>query len=123
MNIVEASPVQFSGGYGYRIRPSIQAELAKNNAIQFLSSHNDDIEWLFLTFGKLNSAELELTSTIVYIDQEFADAKSQLSTCEMTTRLREIKPHFNREKISGFVDDLLQKNVLKATVRAAGQPC
>jgi uncharacterized protein len=123
LNIVEASPVQFSGGYGYRIKPSIQAEFAKNNAIQFLSNHNDDIEWLFLTFGRLNSAELELTSTIVYIDQEFADANSQLSTCEMATRLQEIKPHFNSERIHGFVEDLIQKNVLKATVRASEQPC
>jgi hypothetical protein len=123
LNIVEAQPVQFSGGYGYRIKASSHAEFAKGNALRFLSIHNDDIEWLFLTFGKLNSAELELTSTIVYIDQEFADAKSQLSTCEMATRLREIKPHFSRERINGFVEDLLQKNVLKATVRASMQSC
>lgn len=123
LNIVEASPVQFSGGYGYRIKPSTQAESAKNNAIQFLSSHNGDIEWLFVTFGNLNSAELELTSTIVYIDQEFADAKSQLSTCEMATRLREIKPHFSRDKIYGLLEDLMQKHVLKSTVRASGQTC
>lgn len=123
LNIVETSPVQFPGGYGYRIKPSVQAESAKTNAIEFLSSHNEDIEWLFLTFGMLNSAELELTSTIVYIDQEFVDASSQVSTCEMATRLREIKPHFSLKKIHGFLEDLLRRNVLKATVHAPEQPC
>jgi len=123
LGIVETSPVQFSGGYGYRIKTGAQAASAKKNAASFLAKHENDIEWLFSTFGPLNSAELELTSTIVYVDQEFADSHEQLSMSQMATRLQEIKPHFGREKVDGFVETLLERNILKATVRAVGRPC
>src|ERR1700694_5809855 len=50
LHIVDVSPVEFSGGYGYRIVPGLRAESAKRNAIQFLKDHGEDINWLFSVF-------------------------------------------------------------------------
>src|SRR5258705_8499893 len=37
MRVVEVTPVEFSGGYGYRIRPGARAETAKRDAATFLA--------------------------------------------------------------------------------------
>jgi hypothetical protein len=118
LNIVKVTPVEFSGGYGYRIASGPNAESAKKNASQFLMDHGKDIDWLLSVFGTLNSAELELTSTIVYVDREFARTGTRSSTSDIAARVSEVKPHFTREQVQGFVQDLLKKHVLVSTDRS-----
>jgi hypothetical protein len=120
LNVVDVSPVEFVGGYGYRITPGLRAEFAKGNAGRFLLDHKDDIDWLFSVFGRLNSAELELTSTIVYVDREFAKKKELVSIPQIAERVSEIKPHFARDQIRGFVEELLNDGVLVSTARSVG---
>jgi hypothetical protein len=115
LNIVDVTPVEFSGGYGYQIRPGVRAEAAKRNAAQFLSKHREDVDWLFSTFGNFNSAELELASTVVYVDQELAERHERGSIDGVAQRVNDIKPHFNHEQILGFVENLLYAGVLAAT--------
>jgi len=110
--VVDVSPVEFVGGYGYRIRSGARAGWAKKNADQFLTKHKKDIDWLFSTFEGLNSAELELASTIVYVDREFSDCHQRGSVADVATRVQDIKPHFSREQVRGAVEDLLRKGVL-----------
>jgi uncharacterized protein len=115
LNIVDVTPVEFSGGYGYRIKPGGRAEGAKKNAAQFLSKYSKDIDWLFSTFGNLNSAELELASTIVYVDRELLDLHQRAPIDVVTQRVHDIKPHFSREQVRGFVEGLIDEGVLEAT--------
>ena len=118
LNIVDVAPVEFAGGYGYRITPGSKADLAKRSASQFLMDHGKDLDWLLSVFGKLNSAELELTSTIVYVDREFAKMKQHASISDVATRVNEVKPHFTREQVRGFVEDLLKQGILMSTDRS-----
>ena len=120
LDVVDVSPVEFVGGYGYRITSGARAEFAKDNASQFLIDHKDDIDWLFSVFGQLTSAELELTSTIVYVDREFSKRNELTSIPQITERVSEIKPHFTRDQVKGFVEGLLNKGVLISTGRSAG---
>lgn len=115
LNIVDVTPVEFSGGYGYRIRSGGRAEVAKNNAAQFLSKYSKDLDWLFSTFGNLNSAELELASTIVYVDRELLELRQHAPIDVVTQRVHDIKPHFTREQVRNFVEGLIDEGVLKAT--------
>ena len=117
LNIVSVTPVEFAGGYGYRITPGPKADLAKRSASQFLIDHGKDLDWLLSVFGKLNSAELELTSTIVYVDREFAKMKQHASISDVATRVNEVKPRFTREQVRGFVEDLLRQGILMSTDR------
>ncbi len=50
LNIVEVSPVEFSGGYGYRIMAGSKSNSAKQNASQFLKGLKKDLDWLFAVF-------------------------------------------------------------------------
>lgn len=119
LKIVDVTPVEFTGGYGYRIQPGSRSALAKDSARQFLNEHTKDIEWLFSVFGAMNSAQLELASTIVYVDRELAERAEKQSVDEVAARVSEIKPHFTRTQIRKFVHDLLRKEVLTATTLSA----
>lgn len=110
--VVTVTPVEFVGGYGYEIRPGGRADSAKREAAGFLGAHEHDINWLFSSFGAFNSAQLELASTIVYVDRELAKVSLRQSCDEMTARVSEIKPHFSDEQIHTYVDRLLDQRVL-----------
>jgi uncharacterized protein len=119
LGIVNVTPVQFSGGYGYRIAPGNRAESAKAEVCQFLRTHDGDISWLFRVFGSLNSAELELASTIVFVDRELSGTDDNKRLPELVDRVGEIKPHFARQQIQKFAQDLVRQGVLHTTVAGA----
>jgi hypothetical protein len=112
LDIVTIDTVQFSGGYGYRIKPGSHAENAKHEINDFLAKHNEDVDWLFEMFGHMQSADLELASTIVYVDREFAEGSQLNQKANVVTRVSQIKPHFSKKQIQTVVDDLLGKGVL-----------
>jgi hypothetical protein len=118
LHIVDVSPVEFAGGYGYRIKAGAQAESAKRNATQFLTDHRKDIDWLISVFGNFNSAELELTSTIVYVDREFEEKGQNGSASDIAARVNEIKPHFTTEQVRGFVGHLIRHGVLTSVLES-----
>lgn len=114
MNIISSTPVSFSGGYGYQIRPEVNAKEIKQEVSKFLDDHKCDIDWLFTEFGGLNSADLELASTIVYVDREFSEEHQNQEASMIVTRVNEIKPHFNKDQIQKSFDSLYSKGLLSS---------
>ena len=114
MGVVSSTPIAFSGGFGYEIRPAQNATRAKQSIESFLAEHEDDVSWLFKHFGALNSAQLELASTVVYVNREFAEAGHTAGTAEIAARVREIKPHFNKEEIEQSVESLRVSGLILA---------
>jgi hypothetical protein len=119
MNIVTSIPVSFSGGYGYHIRASANAQAVKQESNKFLSEHEDDVEWLFAEFGGMTNAELELASTIIYVDREFYGERKRFQPEEIVARVREIKPHFSQQQIEKSFDSLFDKELIISTGAAA----
>jgi hypothetical protein len=114
LNIVSSTPVSFSGGYGYQIRAGANAEKMKQTIQQFLNDHGDDIDWLFEQFAELSSADLELASTVVFVDREFSEESRHGSSTSILSRVHEIKPHFSTVQIQKFLDSLRAKRLLTA---------
>ncbi len=112
LNFVSSAAISFHGGYGYRIHPAVGAEVVKNEVKEFLVKYKDDIDWVISEFGRLNSAELELASTIVYVDREFAEVGLPDPRAHLVGLVNEIKPHFGRDQIERSVGTLQQKGVL-----------
>lgn len=112
MNIVSATPISFVGGYGYQIQAAGNAESLKQEMRSFLSDHQEDIDWLFSEFGNLSSAELELASTIIYVDREFSEMHLYQQKAEIVGLVHAIKPHFSIEKIEASFDSLLHRKLL-----------
>lgn len=114
LGAVESNVVQFSGGYGYEIRQGRNAEWLQNRASQFLEQYRPDVDWVMERFGTLKSGQLELVSTIVYVDQEAAGNDEELSLDETAEIVHEIKPHFSKDEIVKFAVWLRDDGLLRA---------
>lgn len=106
-------------GYGYRIKNCLSDEDLKELTGQFLDDHRADVDWVIAEFGAASTQDLELDSTIVYIDREASDAGARHSIDELTRRVREVKPRFNENVIRKHVEALREKDVLLA-IQAEG---
>jgi len=114
LGVVDSRVIQFSGGYGYEIRPGRNADWLQDRAARFLGHHRPDVEWVMDKFGTLKSGQLELVSTIVYVDREAADNREELSLDEIAEIVHEIKPHFSHDEIMKFADWLDDEDLLEA---------
>jgi len=106
-------PVSYATGIGYSIQPANGSDEVESLAKDFLDEHEGDIDWVIEEFGKLNATELELASTIVYIDRE--SASGQINSDELARRVHDVKPHFAIDRILGRIENLKAKNLLTAS--------
>lgn len=118
LGVVTTTIKQFSGGYGYEITPGPNANWLQNRAVAFLGQHERDIEWAMGKFGDLNSGQLELVSTIVYVDQEAAENNQSPSLDDITEIVHEIKPHFSTDKIMEFAIWLSDSRLIRSTANS-----
>jgi hypothetical protein len=109
---VKSNVVYYPGGYGYEIRPGDQNGDVKKLASEFLNQHDADINWVISEFGNLDSANLELESTIVYVDREAARNSETLSDVELIRRVSDVKPRFALSTVRDHLQSLKQKKLL-----------
>lgn len=114
LGLVESTVVQFPGGYGYEIKPGRNTEWLQKRSAKFLKQYERDVDWVIREFGTLTSGQLELVSTIVYVDQEAASNKEELSLDEIAELVKEIKPHFSTGQIMEFAVQLRDEGLLAA---------
>ena len=95
MNAVVSEAVLYPGGYGYEIRASSGNEWLAKRASVFLQKHEQDVDWVMQKFGSLTSAQLELASTIIFVDREAALTKEKLKVELIAKRVQDVKPHFS----------------------------
>ena len=104
--------VMYPSGYGYDIQPGEAAERTKNWAPEFIEAREGDVDWVLTEFGNLNATELELASTIVYVDQEWRQIGRHGSVPELAEHVNEVKPRFAREAIVRRVESLRQRHIV-----------
>ena len=111
---IESRTVLYSGGYGYEISPSSRSRAVKALAPDFIKRYAPDISWVIEEFRKFGSADLELLSTIIYVDRENARAKTRQATHALADKVQEIKPHFKKPYVQTKVEYLQQQRLLKS---------
>jgi hypothetical protein len=118
LEAVKATVVQYSGGYGYRISKADRAEATIEAGIGLLESHTGDIDWVIAEFGSHGSADLELESTVVYVDREAGRRGERLTIAELARRVNDVKPHFKEAYIAEKANNLYDKKVLLSSAPA-----
>lgn len=111
---VEISVVN-SGKGGFHIKPGEKIEFLLDKGKDFLSNHlvGDAFLKLVNQFGSYSASELELRSTIIYIDREIRDQESNPPDYERIFMLvKEVKPKFSDEEIQKAIDELRSKNYI-----------
>lgn len=112
---VESEAISYPGGYGYAIKPGPKAEWLQDRASRFLSKHKADTSWVTEKFGSYTSAQLELVSTIIYVDREAARCREKIKLQNLAQRVQEVKPHFREQDILSFAQRLADDRLLEAT--------
>ena len=114
MNAVSSEAVLYPGGYGYEIRSADGNEWLQKRASDFLSKHKTDIDWVIQHFGTLTSAQLELASTIIFVDREAAIGKEELTLNAIAKRVQDLKPHFSNQQIQLLAERLANERLLQS---------
>jgi hypothetical protein len=105
--------VIYSGGYGYKIQPADRSDSVLQVGSSFVNQHRESIEWVLREFGTHGSADLELESTIVYVDREAALQPERLTINSLAQRVRDVKPHFMESYIREKASQLSAKGLLR----------
>ena len=98
---------RYPNGYGYQIELGAEAEAIMDRARPFLSEYQEDIGWVTENFASRSAGELELLSTIVYVNREHGVS----SLDEMVDIVNDIKPRFTKESIRQEVERLQETGV------------
>jgi hypothetical protein len=100
-----------SGTGGYSIVPGERGEILREKARDFLTKPTvaGKIENLVQEFGGFWAKELELRSTIVYVERVMKRERVFLTREELAKVVRGIKPKFSKEEISQAISELERK--------------
>lgn len=109
---VSEETVLYPRGYGYEIKPGpcaddLVRELEASHAD--LAKVADEVVAEFANFG---AGELELRSTILFVERELNANGSPPDKDELAKRVGEIKPHFGKPLILNRIDEMRAKGWL-----------
>lgn len=115
LGAVESTLVHYPGGYGYEFTPGPEVERITSRARDFLADHDDDIGWVVQAFGMQSAADLEMISTIVYVDRS-AEGRGRTNTLdELSRKTVDIKPHLDPNNVRREAERLRAETYLVAT--------
>ena len=114
LDTVVEKTVIYPRGYGYEITPGPNANLLFHDLEHSDSGLASQVDEVVLEFGSLGAAELELRSTILFVDREFASVGQNTSVEAIVERVRQIKPHFDNLTIRIRVMEIAEKGYLQS---------
>jgi uncharacterized protein len=112
LGIVVEDTLLYPNGYGYAIKPGPRADrfeaiLASDNVL------GTQIDLVIREFGAHSASELELRSTVLFVDREFAGDVQEATADQISDRVKQIKPHFNTDTIRKRVLEMAEKGHLQ----------
>jgi len=99
------------GANAYQISGGSKAGSVIGNGQEFLQTHEEAINRVLERFGDRTAMELELIATIVYLLEE----NGQMGSDEMIKRVIELKPKYDRQRVSRAIGELSKYGYLKLT--------
>jgi len=99
---------RYPNGYGYQIGLGTKAEAVMDLGRPFLDEYQEDIDWVTRDFAPRTAGDLELLSTIVYVNREHRVS----SLDEIVDIVRELKPRFTEQSIRQETRRLQKANVV-----------
>lgn len=91
---------------GYKISPGPHASNLVQHAEKFLTDIRDSLDAVTEQFGHLTAKDLELRSTIIYVDRDAQTSGKALDRSELVRMVHQIKPGFNEALIARVLDEL-----------------
>jgi hypothetical protein len=114
MGAVESRIFHFSGGHGYELRP-LDTDKLLSRAEGLVSSYKDAIDWVMQEFGSRSALDLEMASTLVYVDRSATERGGEISLHELARKVRNIKPHLDIGRIEREAESLKERKLISAS--------
>lgn len=92
---------------GYKICLADNADWINDKAKDFLDQYQGEFGRLVSDFGRFTARELELRSTLIFLNKQ-----DQLNRSNLAKGLMELKPHFTTDEVLDVIDDLAEKRFL-----------
>jgi len=97
---------------GYEISAGEKCDHIIEKAGEFIKSYNDEIDMAIQKFGKSSAKDLELISTIIYVERYAKRTGESISIDEIINEVEEIKPKFDRSEIKKKVEILSKERTI-----------
>jgi len=118
-NTLKEQTVVYNRGYGYEITPGESAQQLNTELETSNPQLTAQIDRVVKAFAGDGAGELELKSTILFVDREFYRDGQPGSIDTISKRVHEVKPHFSEETIQTRIVNMNEKgwlNSLEASV-------
>jgi uncharacterized protein len=112
LGAVTEEMVTYSGGYGYEIRPASKADTLMRRSSKWLQRIDDDLAWVLGKFGQKGAAQLEMASTLVFVDRDGRMKKEPLEFRRLVETVHGVKPHLSKEQIKAEAIELKSMGLL-----------
>jgi uncharacterized protein len=114
--------IQYATSYRYSIKPGSRADQVIQEVEEFDPSVYSAVDEVLNLFGNHSSSELELRSTIFFVDREFKEKKNAVHEAEIVERVHKIKAHFDEPAIRKRVDEMRDQGLLLSVSTAREEP-
>jgi hypothetical protein len=111
LGAVEGTLVEYPRARGYEYQSGPKLEEIEKKAEEFLSRHQESIDWVLSEFGGRSAIDLEMASTLVFIDRV---SKAKVKIAELARRVHDVKPHLAIDAIEKEARNLKEKGLLQA---------
>jgi len=112
--VITEDAVQYGRGFGYVIAPTKRGEEFSNNFQTEYPDMAGMVDEVVREFGSFSAGELELRSTIFYVDREAIDSASTFLKQDIADRVHQIKPHFTVATILECIRDMVTNRQLQS---------
>jgi uncharacterized protein YwgA len=113
LGAVEGRLVEHQNARGYEYLPGPRIKDIEKQAREFLSLHEESIDWVLREFGSRSAIDLEMASTLVYIDR-MTKTRKATTIAVLARKVHEVKPHLVFSAIEVEARTLKKKGILEA---------
>jgi uncharacterized protein len=114
LGAVKSTLVEYTRARGYEYQGGSKIEEVENQAREFLSRYEESIDWVLNEFGRRSAIDLEMISTLVYIDRLTNGKKSRATIADLARKVHAVKPHLALDTIEREAGTLKDKGLLQA---------
>jgi uncharacterized protein len=111
LGAVEGTLVEYARARGYEYQRGSKLEELEKQAQDFLTLHRESVDWVLDEFGSRSAINLEMTSTLVFIDRV---SKPNVTIVDLAKKVHEVKPHLAISTIETEARNLKEKGLLQA---------
>ena len=106
--------VEYPRSRGYQYERGPKLEEIERKSRDFLARHKASVEWVLSEFGSRSAMDLEMASTLVYVDRATQAERKKATIAELARKVHGVKPHLALETIEEEARNLKEKGLLEA---------